>query len=1062
MFLRLRSILTVGSLLVAFFGAGVGLHAQITGDLVVTVRDQTGALVPGSDVSVRHTGTGTSRAMVSDPFGLARFAQLTPGPYEVRVETPGFITYVTEVGVNAGATTSVPVVLEVGGVDEQIFVTGAATILNTSDAQLRTSIESTHMTELPLVTRSPLALAAAAPGVIPVTPKNPFLGLGSFNSQGGRGRGNNITLDSATATDVSTTGGAGLGTVPLDAIKEVNLITNNFSAEYGRNSSAQFQILTKSGTNEFHGRLFHFLRNDKLNSRDFFDRTGRAATLRDNNWGAVVGGAIVRDKLFYLGTYEHQTIRGAGGTRTATIPRPDQVAGATSQTAVQILQQMQVPTDPSGTVTNPAPLGTDSKAFSGRIDWNITEHDFLYTRFGFQDVEAQSPGLTFITSNLPTNGASSVNKPVNATIAYNRTFGPRTVNQFLVSFGRSEPDFTPLADFGGPGINFQDGTSAFGIWPGLPQGRIQNTFQYMDTVTHLVGRHQLKFGYDLHRIQANSFFDANVRGTFTFLTLADFLDGRPFAYSERFGNSVRGNRVWNHFFFVQDDFRMTPTVTLNLGLRGEVAGGVTEVNEILSNLNLNKQESLGGGGTGPLGGFDIGGSSFETNWNWAPRLGVAWNPGGGNTVVRAGYGIAYDFIFLNPITNMRFMPPYMYQFAIQGFAAFAGENSFDALVAGTSPFQQSGRAAVGGFPDNVRNFGSIAPVDQRLKNPQVHQWNLTVEREIGWNLVARGSYVGTKGNFLQRTRPINTLAPGLFTPPANLQEEEAMRAAGVFAAVNGGLNVGPTGSSNRIDPRFTAVNFVEASANSNYHSGQFYLANRMTGTYGFTASYTFSKSIDDISDVLGVLATDSASQQNPFDNRNNRAVSAFDAKHRFSFTHILEPRIFSGMTGVGRAVLHGWQFNGIFQAQSGFPINLASGTRAGIADPTLLGGGGALRPDLVGPLNVNFEANPGSGAANPSKIPNSGLAQPLVGHFGTLGRNVARLNRGINADWTVGKYFEITEDVRLQFQMQMFNVFNNVVLSRPGTTLSAPATFGYYSDTEFNQRNMTAVLRIIW
>jgi hypothetical protein len=713
-------------------------------------------------------------------------------------------------------------------------------------------------------------------------------------------------------------------------------------------------------------------------------------------------------------------------------------------------------------VTNPAPLGTDSKAFSGRVDWNITEHDYLYTRFGFQDVEAQSPGLTFISSNLPTNGASSVNKPVNATIAYTRTFSPRTVNQFLVSFGRSEPDFAPLADFGGPAVNFADGTSAFGIWAGLPQGRIQNTFQYMDTVTHLVGRHQLKFGYDLHRIQANSFFDANVRGGLTFLTLADFLDGRPFAYSQRFGNSVRGNRVWNHFFFVQDDFRMTPTVTLNLGLRGEVSGGVSEVNGILSNLNLSKQESLGGGGTGPLGGFDIGGSSFETNWNWGPRLGVAWNPGGGKMVVRAGYGVAYDFIFLNPITNMRFMPPFMYQFAISGFAAFEGENNFDAIMAGTSPFQQTGLAAAGSFPDNVRNFGLIAPVDGRLKNPQVHQWNLTVEREIGWNLVARGSYVGTKGNFLQRTRPINLRAPGIFTPPSSREEEEAMRAAGTFAAVNAGLNVGPTGSSNRIDPRFNGVNFVESSANSNYHSAQFYLANRMTGTYGFTSSYTFSKSIDDISDVLGVLATDSASQQNPLDNRNNRAVSAFDVKHRFTFTHIVEPRTFSHLSGVGRAILHGWQFNGIFQAQSGFPINLASGSRAGIAEPTLLGGGGALRPDLVGPLNFSFGPNPGSGAANPNKVTNSGLAQPLVGHFGTLGRNVVRLNRGINADWTMGKYFEITEGVRLQFQMQIFNVFNHVVLSSPGVTLSAPATFGYYSDTAFNQRNMTAVLRIIW
>jgi hypothetical protein len=1055
----MAAFLVLGAVLA---GTVMIVEAQVTGNLAVTVRDQTGAVVPEADVSVRHLATGTSRAAASDLFGLTRFAQLSPGQYEVKVEVPGFSTFVTQVGVNAGATTSVPVVLEVGRLGEEVLVSDVSTVLNTTDAQLRTTVESQHVTELPLTGRSVLALASTAPGITPVAPKNPFLGMGSFNSQGGRGRGNNITLDSATATDVSTTGGAGLGTVPLDAIKEVNLISNNFGAEYGRNASAQLQILTQSGTNEFHGRLFHFLRNDKLNSRDYFDRTGKASVLRDNNWGAVVGGAAIRDRLFYLGTYEQQKIRGAGGTRTATVLTPAQVSGNVHPTSRHLLQLLQVPTDPSGTVTNPAPLGTNSKAFSGRMDLNLTERDYIYARVGTQKSEARSPGLTFINSNLPTNGASSVNQPVNATISYTRTFSPRTVNQFLTAYGRSAPNFSPLYNFGGPEIGFQDGTAVFGTWAGLPQGRIQNTFQYMDQLTHIRGRHQFKLGYDLNRIQANSYFDANVRGTFTFLTRQDFLDGRPFQYTQRFGNSVRGNRVWNHFFFVQDDIKAAPTVTINLGLRGEVAGGVREINGILSNMNLNKQESLGGGGTGPLGGFDMGGSSFETNWNWAPRLGLAWNPGGGKFVIRTGYGIAYDFIFLNPITNMRFLPPFMYQFGFAGHAAFEGENNYAALVAGTSPFQQSGFAAVGGFPDNVRNFGAVAPVQQDLRNPQVHQWNLTLERDIGMGMVARGSYVGTKGNFLQRSRPLNLRRPDVFTPPQTLEEEAQMRAAGIFAAVNSGLNVSLTGASNRIDPRFNAVTLVESSANSNYHSGQFFLSRRMSRGYGFQASYTFSKSIDDISDVLGVLVSDVAGQQNPLDNRSNRAVSAFDTPHRFVFTHTLEPQLFQGTRGVLRGILHGWQFNGIFQVQSGFPVNVFSGSRGGVVDPTLLGGAGALRPNLVGTPNIPFQPNPGGGGANPNLVTGSGLEQPLVGHFGTLGRNVFRINRSTNTDWTVGKFFDITEQTRLQFQLQVYNVFNNTVFSRPGTTLSAPATFGYYSDTDFDQRNMTVVLRFIW
>ena len=234
----------------------------------------------------------------------------------------------------------------------------------------------------------------------------------------------------------------------------------------------------------------------------------------------------------------------------------------------------------------------------------------------------------------------------------------------MFSYGRSSPNFTPLFDFGGPEITFQDGTSAFGTWSGLPQGRVQNTFQYSDIVTRTQGAHQLKFGGELSRVQANSVFDSNVRGTFTFSSLNTFSQGTPALYTQRFGNSVRGNRVWNEYFFVQDDYKASRNLTLNFGLRLEVAHGVTEVNDILSNLNMSKTEALGGAGTGALGGFDIGGSSFKRNWNWGPRFGFAWSPGGGKNVVRGGYGIAYDFIYLNPITNMRFLAPFMYNFSL--------------------------------------------------------------------------------------------------------------------------------------------------------------------------------------------------------------------------------------------------------------------------------------------------------------------------------------------------------------------------------------------------------------
>ena len=317
---------------------------------------------------------------------------------------------------SSGAVTTVPVALEIKTAQQQVVVTDAATQLNTVNAQLQNTTDSQKIVELPIAVGGVLALAATVPGVAPVTQNNPFLGLGSFNSNGGRGRGNNITLDNATATDVSTTGQAGLGTVPLEGIKEFNVITNNFNAEYGRNSSAQVQILTKSGTNEFHGTLFEYFRNDKLNARAYFDRTGHPNIERNNDFGAVGGLPIIKNKLFGFGTYEEQKIRGAGATVIATVPKPSDLTNL-DPTSKALLGQLQVPTSPSGTLSESAPNITNSYAFSVRGDWNITSNDTLFARMGRFGQHQNRTSLTFIDSNLPTN---------NGTISETHLFGPRT------------------------------------------------------------------------------------------------------------------------------------------------------------------------------------------------------------------------------------------------------------------------------------------------------------------------------------------------------------------------------------------------------------------------------------------------------------------------------------------------------------------------------------------------------------------------------------------------------------------------------------------------------------
>jgi hypothetical protein len=1054
----------------AFFAAPA--FSQITGDLQVVVSDPAGAAVPDAMVTVKHTEIATTRNLTTDMNGAARATQLTIGRYEVRVSHAGFGTIVQFGEVVSGNVATMPITLRLATAEQTVTVLEEVATLNTVNAQLQTSVETQTIQNLATVSTGVLGLAATMPGIIPVTPNNPFLGLGSFNSNGGRGRGNNITLDNATSTDVSTTGQAGLGTLPLDAIKEFNIITNQFNAEYGRNSSAQVQVLSKSGSNDFHGEMFEFLRNSEFNARDYFDRSGGPVPNRDNDWGALAGGHIIPNKVFYFGTYEERTVRGLGGTRVANTLAPAQLAGATPF-AQQIVANYQIPTSGTGSVTQSASNTTDTLAYSGRVDANLTSRDYFFASMGEQSSNANSAGNTWIDSNLVTNGASSANRPWRGSLTETHIFGPNVTNTFLASFGRSAPVFTPLATFKGPEIQFSDSTANFGSWNGLPQGRIQNTFEYLDTVTYIRGKHQFKFGAEVDRVRANSYFDSNVNGTITYLTLKDFLNDNPFQYQQRFGNSVRGNRVWNEFFFAQDDYRVTRNLTLNVGFREEIAGGPTEVNNLLSNLDISKTSTpLGGAGTGPFGAFYTGGSFFKTNHNPGPRFGFAWSPRGGKTVIRGGYGISYDFIFLNPITNGRFLPPFMYLFTLtQG--NFTGANSLANILSGTSAFQQQNSAVVGTFGTTIKNFGAVnSYIDPNLKNPQVQQFTLTIEREVFGNWILHAGYSGSKGTYLQRTRPLNFLAPGQFTPPATLADQQAAQAAGVYTKLNNGLSGTVTAGSNRIDPRFNAVTVVESSANSIYHSLQLDASRRMTSWYSLNAAFTWSKSIDDVSDALNVVAYDTPGQQNPFDNRNNRAVSGFNVPVRLSITHDFVSRAKGISNHMLSWALDGWQFGGIFQAQSGFSANLAAGTVAGLADGTLLGGGvvtnGALRPDLIGPLNLHFGADPGGGANNPNKVIGSGLAAPLVGHFGTLGRNVVRLNPLIQSDMSLGRIFSLRERYKVHLQAQVINVFNNTTFSTgggsgsSGRTLSAPGAFGYYQSTDTDSRRIALVGRFIW
>jgi carboxypeptidase family protein len=1073
-------------------------YGQITGGLRGTVSDPTGAAVPKAKITLTNQETKAVRTQQVNDQGEFTFELLPIGAYEVRAEAAGFATSVTQVQV-PGEEISVSFRLQVGQISQTVEVSEAAAQVDTENAQVQTSVSGQAIQEIP-VGRNPNFFALTSPGVAPVAGTtaqgntNPFLGSGSFNSNGGRGRGNNITVDGITSTDVSVTGtGGALGPLNFSSIKEVKVITNNFDAEYGRNSSSQVLYITKGGTNQVHGEAYEYLLNDKLNARPFFDRSGHANIVRTNTYGFEIGGPLYlpkvidgRNRFFWHTDFEQFKNRGVGTPLIANVPTPAQLATITNPTSLALATQYQIPTSPTGTLPESAPNTTNTWEVSVRGDVIISSKDTLWSRYAVFNSFANSTGNTFINSSLPFFGAASANHPRQASIGETHLFGASAVNEFRFGFGQSKPSFPIQTPYPlGPEIIFADqSVTSVGVSNILPQGREQRTYEYTDNFTINHGSHILKTGFEWYHLEADSFFDSNVRSTLTFANFAAFAAGNLSIYTQQFGNSLRQNRVNNAFGFVQDDWKVTRNLTVNIGFRLEYAGGPTELNGLISNLNINDHTAFGAAGAGPLGLLHTGQPSFNSNYNPGPRVGFAWKAtSDGKTVVRGGYGMAYDFVFLNPITNQRFLPPFIYAGSLQGTANFTGGNSYANLVAGTATLQQSLNASIGQLNPTFKNFGAISPaIDSNLANPQVQQWSLGVERELPANVVVKLSYVATKGTYLPRARLINPVA----NPPAPATSfaDEQARLSQFQAAVAGLSGSTNVSFSDRIDPRYNYVAWTESSANSSYNSLQLDVEKRFSRNYWLRVAYTWSHSIDDNSDVLGVLVNDSSSQQNPNNNRDNRGSSEFDLRHILTVSHTWEMPFFRGSTNrLLRGGLGGWSFSGVSTYRSGFPVNIFAGpTVGGMTDQVqylgYLGANATIdRADVAGPIR-GFNPQPAGSANAPSttSVVNGvavsnyaqslGLSQPLVGNFGTLGRNLLRLNGQMNFDWNVYKNFHFWERVNFQIRSEFYNIFNQhafLAMENPNSvTTITSSQFGQYTQVSQNARTIQVGARIVF
>jgi len=1037
--------------------------ADLTGDIQGTVLDSSGAIIAAAKVTIKNLSTGAVRTVVTDEAGEYSAPQMPIGTYQVTIEKDGFKASTVSALVRSGEKSRVDARLEIGNVTETVVVeAGALPTLDVATAQVSDSINAQETLALPNQARDPVIYATLSPGMVPVTKDNPFLGVGSFNSNGSRGRANNITLDGVTAADISTAGESGAA-FTQDTVQEVKIISNNFDAEFGRNSGAQVQIITKGGTNQYHGSAYWYHQNAALGqARDFFDTTGAPTALIQSQGGVTFGAPIYKNHTFFYGNWEVQRTRGAGSTATASVLTSAQAAGITDPTDLAIFKSDGSPSSANGSLTNSSANTLDGHTWALRVDQNLRGgRDTLFVKYGQSPSIAINPGLTFIGTNLAGFGASATATPKDLTIGYTAALTNNLVNSFRFAFGRVNPKFPINSPFPqGPQINIA-GLDNFGESDIIPQGRTQNTFQYLDTVSWTRGRHTVKFGGDLNRYQAPSFFDALKFGILIYPDVPSFQTGNPFAFQQFIGNTHLHNFAFDDFWFVQDDYRLTPTLTLNLGFRLESAGGVSEGKNQLANINPNNHTPLGVLGTGPLGGVDLGGTAFHRNWNPAPRLGFAWNPGRGKLVVRGGYGIAYDFIYQNPITNLRFSPPFVNTVTIIG--NFTGGNTLANLVAGTAPAQAAATAALGKFNPAQTDFGAFSPVDQSLDNPRNQQWDAGVEYQVLTDLVLKATYIGTHNDHLQVSLPVNLVKPGnIPAAPTSLADQTARMAQFLNDSNNQAGNAFGPGTNNLIDPRFDGVTQVKSIGTSSYHALQLEAVRRFRNGLTFNANYTWAHTLDDISDALGVLINDSAL---PLDASKsisfNRSNSQFDIRNRFVLSYNYEVPFTKGFHGWRKYLLDGWSQSSIFSKQSGLPVTVFAAPIGSINDLLLNGtnnGGSTTNTALDGDATKLHPVPFFTGYTVPTSLP---VSEPLLEHNGTSGRNHLRLDGLTDLDFVLSKVFKIAESKNFQLRWEIFNALNHPNFAGYVNSF-ASSRFDTYTTTSTNMRQMQVTAKFVF
>ena len=683
------------------------------GTILGTVRDETGAVLPGVTVTVRNVSNNTVRTGISNDSGLYRMPSLVPQIYELRAELSGFKTFIdSDVSLTVGQVLRVDLKLSVGSIDEFVTVKGQVSRVQVDDSQLSSLVDDRRVVDLPLNGRNVYVLATFQPGVVPAmdsvaNAEGP--NSSAFFAAGSRFRGNNFILDGQTNNDDSISGLPAV-TPSVDAVKEYRLVRNNFSAEFGTHSAAVINVVTRSGSNDFHGSIWEFHRNDALDAAEVFDPfdavTGQKdkAPLIQNQFGFTLGGPIVSDKVFFFGSYEGYRRR-SGESQRVVVETPEFRQWVIDQSPSSIASQLfgrfpaPAPTqniqtagelDPEnssfinpalppselpvlGTVDSFASQARGSDQFSLRLDTVFNQgRDHLFSRYFLTDL--RSPDATI--RRAFGDDEDGLNQSVNISLVHE--FSPHLI--YESSFGYlylrsgfvpgSDPDVPTILIDGPAGIQGAAGPNvgfpgAFGSIFAVPQFFKRHTFQWQDSLAINWGRHALRTGVDFRKLQENGNFGDRTRPFFIYQGLFDFANDSPFLMQAgvdpltgAITDTPRHWRSWEIGAFLQDDWKLHPRMTLNLGVRWDFFEPASEKEGRLANVIFPETgdyfQRIAEARVGVVDRL------YERDLNnFAPRVGFAWDfIGDGKTVLRGGYGVAYEKLFTNIVANARFNPPY--------------------------------------------------------------------------------------------------------------------------------------------------------------------------------------------------------------------------------------------------------------------------------------------------------------------------------------------------------------------------------------------------------------------